>query len=192
MKKRIKLHGILMFISLVAIGAFPKIFFRSQKAGKLDFIIQILGIGFILLGQLLRVSARGYKAEHSGQGVFLLRAGPYSLVRNPMYLGILFIGAGIILILFKWWVAAVFLLFFLIGYMRLIFKEEKKLSEAFGREYQDYCRTTPRLFPNPAALFIRNIGEIFPLRWAWFKKEIISIVLVLGFVIAGYLIKWFS
>jgi len=191
-KKRIKIHGILIFISSLAIMAFPKLFFRSGKDYRFGFLIPILGFAFILSGQLLRVSSRGYKAEHSEEGNFLLRDGPYSLVRNPMYLGILLIGTGVILILFKWWVAAVFLSFFLICYLRLILKEEKKLSQAFGREYQDYCQDTPRLFPHLAALFTRNIIKFFPLRLAWFKKEFIPIALVLAFVIVGYLIRWFS
>jgi hydrogenase maturation factor HypF (carbamoyltransferase family) len=78
----------------------------------LDDTMEIFGIALILLGQIFRVSGRGYKAEQSQQGQVLIEGGPYILVRNPMYLGILLIGLGIVLMLFNWWVICFFIIFF--------------------------------------------------------------------------------
>ena len=89
MKKRLKINGFIMFIAVLLILIFPAIFFRKPGSYLYDSIMEIIGIVLILLGQFLRVSARGYKSEHSNNSRSLIQGGPYALVRNPMYLGIL-------------------------------------------------------------------------------------------------------
>ncbi len=182
MKKRIQLHGFLIFVALALLALFPFKFLRLTH-GKFDDLAEIIGIGMILSGQLLRVSSRGYKSEHSRQGGALITDGPYSLVRNPMYLGIVLIGLGIVLTLFNWWVALIFAVFFIAVYARLIITEEKKLLDCFGEEYQGYQEKTPRLFPRLSTLLRRDIREYLPLRSAWIKKEIVSIVILLSAVV---------
>jgi protein-S-isoprenylcysteine O-methyltransferase Ste14 len=182
MKKRIQLHGFLIFAVLTLLAFFPFKFLRVTH-GKIDDLAEIVGIGAILSGQLLRVSSRGYKSEHSRQGGALITDGPYSLVRNPMYLGIILIGLGIVLTLFNWWVALIFAVFFIAVYARLIITEEKKLLECFGKEYQGYQERTPRLFPRLSTLLRKDIKEHLPLRFAWIKKEIVSIIILLSVVV---------
>ncbi|HTY45237.1 MAG TPA: isoprenylcysteine carboxylmethyltransferase family protein [Patescibacteria group bacterium] len=181
MKKRIQLHGFLIIVALLSVALFPFTFLRLSH-GKIDECFEAIGIGLILTGQLLRVSSRGYKSERSRQGGALIVDGPYSLVRNPMYLGIVLIGLGIVLALFNWWVALVFAVFFVAVYVRLIIAEEKKLLDCFGEEYLRYQKKTPRLFPRHVALLGKEIKKYLPLRIAWIKKEIVSIVLLLSVV----------
>jgi len=183
MKKRLKINGIIIFIVMLLIVLFPTIFFRKELVGPLDEAMEVLGITFILLGQIIRVSARGYKSEHSQLGQALIQGGPYAFVRNPMYLGILLIGLGIVLIFFKWWVVAAFLLVFIIRYLLLIFKEEKKLSALFSVEYKEYQQAVPRILPSLKALFYRDIGEYLPLKWSWLKKEIGTLLAILFIVL---------
>jgi len=179
MKKRLGINGVIIVLALALILIFPTLFFRSSNGIYYDEIAEIFGIAFILLGQLLRTSARGYKAEHSRQGESLIISGPYSLARNPMYLGILLIGLGIVLVLFQWWVAGVFLLIFILRYVLLIFKEEKKLLKIFPEEYTAYQLQVPRLWPLPADLLERDIAQYLPLRISWLKREIGTIIAVL-------------
>jgi protein-S-isoprenylcysteine O-methyltransferase Ste14 len=179
MKKRLEINGLIIVFALVLIVIFPSLFFRSGRIVYYDEVAEVFGVAFILLGQLLRVSARGYKAEHSLQGESLIQGGPYSLVRNPMYLGILLIGLGIMLMLFKWWVAGVFLAVFILRYVLLIFKEENKLLSLFPKEYPRYKRRVPRLLPSPVALLQRDAREYLPLKLSWLKKEIGTILAVL-------------
>jgi hypothetical protein len=96
-----------------------------------------------------------------------------------MYLGILLIGLGVVLVLFKWWVVSIFLLVFITRYLLLIFKEEKKLLALFPGEFQEYQKRVPRLIPSFSSLAARDIGEYLPLRLAWVKKEIGSVLIVL-------------
>lgn len=183
MKKRLKINGIIIFIATVILVAFSSQIFRHDKPGGADIYNEIFGIAFILLGQIMRVSARGYKAENSQNGLSLIKDGPYSLVRNPMYLGILMIGLGVVFMLFNWWAITIFLIVFAVRYILLIFKEEKKLLSVFGKEYKDYCAKIPRILPSPYALFYRDIREYLPLKLKWVKKEIGPILTLLSFVL---------
>lgn len=179
MKRRLKINGFIIFVVVVLIVVFPSVFCRHEYPHSWDEFSEISGIALILLGQILRASSRGYKAEYSQNGRSLIQDGPYALVRNPMYLGILLIGLGIVLILFNWWVVAIFLCVFIVRYLLLIFKEEKKLVVMFPEGYQDYCKRVPRILPSIATLLQKDISEYLPLKLPWLKKEIGSILVVL-------------
>ena len=179
MKKRLKINGFIMFIVIILIVLFPKAFFRKVDVYLSDGAAEVFGVAFILLGQMFRASARGYKSEHSQEGRILIQEGPYALVRNPMYLGILLIGLGIVLVLFEWWAVFIFLLVFTIRYISLIFKEEKNLMILFPQAYPDYCKKVPRILPSLAILSQKDISEYLPLKLSWVKKEIGSILAVL-------------
>jgi protein-S-isoprenylcysteine O-methyltransferase Ste14 len=182
MKKRLKINGIIITLACFSIAFFPTFFLRVERggvSGLIDLTAEIFGVALILLGQILRVSARGYKAEHSQEGLTLIQDGPYSLVRNPMYLGILLIGLGIMLMLFEWWVACLFLFFFAIRYLLLILKEEKTLSSRFSADYRVYCQKVPRILPFLPAIFKMDISACLPLKLRWLKKEIGPILTVL-------------
>jgi len=183
MKKRLKINGIIIFLALILLVLFPAVFLRIGKETLWDEVAEIFGIAFILLGQIFRASSRGYKSENSGNGHSLIQSGPYALVRNPMYLGILLIGLGIVLALFNWWVAVVFLCIFIWRYLFLTFKEEKKLLAMFPQDYRDYRQRVPRLLPWPAAVLQKDVAEYLPLKLPWLKKEIGSILAVLLFVL---------
>ncbi len=184
MKKRLKINGLIMFFAGVIIAVFPAMFFRKVNTGLCNEAVEVFGLAFILLGQLFRVSGRGYKSENSGEGKALITNGPYSLVRNPMYLGILLIGLGVVLMLFKLWVVLVFLVIFIIRYLLLIFKEEKKLAVLFPEDYQAYCkRVTHRIRPSINDLLEREVSEYLPVKKSWIKKEIGSISAVLFFTL---------
>jgi protein-S-isoprenylcysteine O-methyltransferase Ste14 len=179
MKKRLKINGFIMVLVIALITLFPKAFFRKVDVYLSDGAAEVFGIAFILLGQIFRASARGYKSENSQEGRILIQGGPYALVRNPMYLGILLIGLGIVLVLFEWWGVFIFLLVFAIRYISLIFKEEKHLEVLFPRIYPDYCKKVPRILPSLGMLSNKNISAYLPLKLSWVKKEIGSILTVL-------------
>lgn len=170
-------------MGIILIGVFPALFFRKEGRALSDQIWEAAGLGLILLGQLIRTSARGYKSEKSGQGNTLVTGGPYSLVRNPMYLGIFLIGIGVILIFFDWRATILFLLIFIARYFQLIFKEEKKLLSVFGKQYQEYTRQVPRIIPSPKMLCRLDISTYFPLKYRWLKREISTMAALLVVVL---------
>lgn len=179
MKKRIRTNAIIIALSFIVIVALPRVFFREKAPGNIEAIRGAGGLLLILLGQFLRVSARGYKSEFSQNSHALITGGPYQLVRNPMYLGIFFIGLGVVIMLFQWWVAALFIVIFSIRYITLIFAEEEKLRKMFPGSYEAYCSRVPRLFPRLYTLCKIKPAAYLPLKPAWFKKEISAIAALL-------------
>ncbi len=175
MKKRLKINGIIMVCAAIIVAFFPRVFFRNNASGTIQEYIEILGFSLILLGQIIRVSARGYKAEHSRESQALIQGGPYQVVRNPMYLGILLIGLGVVLAVFKLWVAIIFLAVFVMRYILLICKEEEKLLAAFPDAYREYRRRIPCILPKLSSIIDLDISEYLPIKLSWFKKEIGSI-----------------
>lgn len=179
MKKRLKINGAIMACSALVIIIFPKLFLRVDSGGTGEEILEALFFGLIMLGQIIRVSARGYKAEHSQDSQALIQGGPYQVVRNPMYLGIFLIGLGVARAIFKWWAVTFFIVVFIIRYVVLIYKEEKKLLAIFPQEYPQYCRKVPRLFPALSTIIKLDIVEYLPIKISWFKKEIGSMITLL-------------
>jgi len=74
----------------------------------------------------------------------LVTDGVYRYTRNPMYLGMVMILAGLAITLgtmTPWVVVFVFASFI---YFRFIRIEERQLLRGFGPAYRQYCRATPR------------------------------------------------
>jgi len=184
LKRRIQLNGIVICLAVLVAGFFYRSIIRHDSS-VIDSAKEVLGICCILAGQVLRVSARGYKAEKSRNGNSLVTSGPYAMVRNPMYLGIILIGFGVVLTVLKGWVFLLFLCGFLLRYLYLFPKEEKILMDSFGKEYADYVSGVPRIFPNPHLLIRNTIAQYVPIRLSWFRREMpsISVILVVVFTI---------
>ena len=76
----------------------------------------------------------------------LVKIGPYTRIRNPMYAGLLlFFGAGLISN-FNWQGLVAFVSLGLI-FLFKITDEEKFLTERFGEDYTEYVSTTYRIIP---------------------------------------------
>ncbi|HLW37202.1 MAG TPA: isoprenylcysteine carboxylmethyltransferase family protein [Candidatus Eremiobacteraceae bacterium] len=118
----------------------------------------IIGIVVAAAGEMLRIWAVGYSGVTTRANVVtapqLVTAGPYSRMRNPLYVGNAIIALGF------WtafsgrvplWVAAAMLLcvIVLIGgvYGVIVPLEERYLEQQFGGEYRRYRGQVPRIVP---------------------------------------------
>ena len=81
------------------------------------------------------------------EGHELIQQGPFSFVRNPIYLAMfgLLLQAGIVISEWQAIVPAVIL--FLIGTWIRIREEEKVLRQEFGTQFDDYARRVPAFIP---------------------------------------------
>jgi len=74
----------------------------------------------------------------------LVTGGVYRFTRNPMYLGMVMILAGLAITLGSatpWLIVFVFASFIDLRFIRI---EERQLFRGFGPAYRQYCRATPR------------------------------------------------
>ena len=81
------------------------------------------------------------------EGHELVTTGPYSVVRNPIYLGMFGMLLATGLVFSRWWNFLGAILFFLIGNKIRIRAEEKLLRETFGPQFDDYAGRVPAFFP---------------------------------------------
>ena len=171
MKERIKTDSAILS-SVIILTAFVFGFYKWYPSSPLvDNLLNFLGMLTLLKGTYIRMGARGYKKKYSGKGTELVMDGPYSFVRNPMYLGTLLMGSGFILILWPWWSLPIFVGLFYLRFNRQMVKEEAHLGKSFGKDYQAYMKRTPRLFPDLGKLRKMKLNQVFPWELAWTTKE---------------------
>jgi protein-S-isoprenylcysteine O-methyltransferase Ste14 len=110
-----------------------------------------LGTLIVALGALIRSWAGSYlrssivfdRALHGEQ---LVADGPFRYVRNPLYLGNLFLAVGLGFLASRLGFFVISVGMFLFGY-RLILREETTLLQSQGESYRRYLSAVPRLLP---------------------------------------------
>ena len=110
------------------------------------------GLLIVATGELIRmwgVAIAGSETRTTGPvgGTYLITTGPFSYVRNPLYVGniLMYFGAGVMAntpIL-----ALIALIFFFWQYSLIVSLEEEYLRKTFTNEFIEYCRAVPRFFP---------------------------------------------
>ena len=137
----------------------------------------IPGVLLALAGQALRFYTLGQVQDGTSGQDDVLEAkqlntrGPYAHVRNPLYVGNLFICAGLMLVAGNAIAAAVGLAFFFGEYFFIIRAEEEFLTAQFSETYRAYQRDVPRWLPR---LTPAQQGKLRAGRFDWrraLKKE---------------------
>jgi len=77
----------------------------------------------------------------------LISAGPYALIRHPMYTSFLLMALGQAFLLANWFVGLAGLVGFAILFFLRVDKEEQMMLEFFGPQYRDYMNRTKRIIP---------------------------------------------
>jgi protein-S-isoprenylcysteine O-methyltransferase Ste14 len=103
-----------------------------------------LGIRMLAAGQS---SDSAMRAANFYRSETLNTQGIYSVVRHPRYLGDYFIGLGVVLIPFVWWLPVAYSLLFYAQYRRRMAVEDSQLRHKFGARYTQWEAVTPALMP---------------------------------------------
>ena len=119
-----------------------------------------LGVAYLIFAQptvplliagsivaLVGLGIRAYAAGHLVKDKTLATGGPYAYTRNPLYLGSLLLGIGLVLAGAQWALGVVFVVFFLVVYGPVMRREARNLRERFGQEYEDYAAAVPLFLP---------------------------------------------
>ena len=116
---------------------------KPHNPTNIDNIASLAGMTFIVVG----LWARSWAAGTLHKLTRLTTHGPYSIVRNPLYLGsfLMMVGFGTLIDdrLSIWIALGPFLALFALQ----IRDEERQLADRFGDQWYEYARTTPRFLP---------------------------------------------
>ena len=114
----------------------------------------LIGFCVVLVGEFIRlwgVAIAGSETRTTGPvgGTFLITQGPFSYVRNPLYVGnmLMYFGIGVMSFALFPLLPFVALLYFLFQYSFIVSLEEEHLIKKFGNDYAIYCASVPRFFP---------------------------------------------
>jgi len=145
------------------------------------------GIAVTLAGEAVRIWASGYIRKNTR----LAMDGPYAHTRNPLYLGNLLIGLGVVIAAGNAWMAAVFALYYALCYGATIRCESEVLARLFGDEFERYRAEVPAFFPRLWAT--RGGGDRFDRRLIWRNREyraIAAVVIVYCLLALRSLLRW--
>ncbi len=116
------------------------------------------GIFVCFVGASLRYWASGFLRKDTRPAV----GGPYSWVRNPLYLGTYLMAVGAAMAISQWALLLVISVVFAMIYHFIILEEEVKLEKIFGKPYVTYCQLVPRFFPRPWPAATETLLEVNP------------------------------
>ena len=105
----------------------------------IGYVLLILGL--ILWGAAVIQLMMGFSKGN------LVTTGAYGVVRNPIYSSVTFFILPAVALLTLTWVYFVVSIFLYIGVMVFIGTEEKQLTKAFGKVYENYLAKVDRLVP---------------------------------------------
>ena len=101
----------------------------------------LLPLGLILWGAaVIQLMAGFFQGK-------LVTTGAYGVVRNPIYSSVTFFVLPAVALLTFTWVYLVASIFLYAGVTIFIGREEKQLTKAFGKAYEDYTTRVDRLIP---------------------------------------------
>jgi protein-S-isoprenylcysteine O-methyltransferase Ste14 len=179
-------------------------FFKYRSYTPLPFIIPLLlyarpsittlivGAILVAIGEAFRfwgVSYAGSETRTTDRvgATYLVTQGPFAYVRNPLYVGNIFMYFGISVMghsLFPF-LQIISLVYFTMQYYYIILEEEKHLKEKFKEKYTDYFNHVNRFIPSlkpfdekkQSALKV-NIKAAYESEKRTFQAVFISIIMI--------------
>ena len=111
-----------------------------------SLLFSYIGFSLVVLGGFGRIWAslylEGFKTRK------LIKEGPYSMVRNPLYFFSLMLFLGMCFAIKSIAVSFALLVVFVLFHIPTILNEEKVLLSTHDESYKAYYESTPRLLPN--------------------------------------------
>jgi protein-S-isoprenylcysteine O-methyltransferase Ste14 len=117
----------------------------------------IFGAFLMTVGEILRLAALSFAGPSIRNKEIitmeLVSNGPFAYLRNPVYLGNMFLFTGASILSGAWlpYLLYLVIIFFSIHYALCIRYEEDQLRNVFGRPYESYLSSVPRFFPRLSA-----------------------------------------
>jgi protein-S-isoprenylcysteine O-methyltransferase Ste14 len=163
--------------------------FASAAADSAWFWVSL---GVASAGALVRVITSGFaalgtsgRAKVAAEASELNTTGPYSLVRNPLYVGRILNFTGLAMLSGSWVFGAIIFLLAVLIYERISIYEEEYLREKFGAAHAEWARDVPALLP-------RLSGWVKPKYAFWWKRMIWREQNKLFLLVTAVALTWFA
>jgi protein-S-isoprenylcysteine O-methyltransferase Ste14 len=117
---------------------------------RAPFFWIVPGVGLIVAGLVLGLAAvmavyrAGSTIRYDRPATALVVRGPYRYTRNPIYLGLALVSAGVAVTANAVWPLLSLPIVLTLVRRRVIEREERHLEQTFGREYRRYRDRVPR------------------------------------------------
>jgi len=170
-----RLRGYL--ISLPIIFAFISNSFETEN----DWLNWPIGISIFLFGLFLRIWAQQHLHYRLKVKKILTTSGPFTFVRNPIYLGNIFICLGLVVTSELLWLIPITFIYSFGTYSLVVRYEEGHLKEKYGEPYRKYLSEVPRWFPKIG--YFRALGMKNEYLRASMIAEIHCLLLVIPFIL---------
>ncbi len=160
------LVGGLLLAPAIALVVFSKP--QIVQGSWLSLSADLLGWIAFFTGSLMRFWSTLYiggRKRHT-----LIDDGPYSVCRNPLYLGSFLLALSVGLFLKSFVFAVGLAAMVLIYVMTTVPAEEKDLREILGAAYEDYCRRVPRFWPRFALFHTEALVEV-KMHFVWVEVK---------------------
>jgi protein-S-isoprenylcysteine O-methyltransferase Ste14 len=139
------------------------------EGGRVDSTLHFASMLLLATGVMGRLWCTlfisGFKTKH------LITSGPYSVVRNPLYVFSLLGGLGLALGTGMFSMALLVAVLFALYYPTVIVLEEQKLRAIHGAAFDDYCQRVPSLVPR---LSLYQEPENYEMRPRFFRKAMLD------------------
>ena len=148
-----------------------------------------IGVPLVVAGELVRLWAVHHigvisrtRSDRLGP---LIDTGPFSLVRNPLYLGNILLWLGFALSARLLWVVPIIVLLLALEYQAIVMWEERLLESRVGAPYLAYVKRVPRWLPLLRAPVPAPTRTAFSWRDTFYSERGTLIAIAVG-----YLLLW--
>lgn len=134
----------IVFAFCIALIFLSKPWVHSETSEHM--VVDLIGFFLVLVCVFGRVYTTAFLGGH--KNVRLINYGPFSIVRNPLYVFSMIGVLGVSIFTQRPWIMLIGPVGVTVIYYYLVKREEGFLLSAFGDEYAEYCRKVPRFIPN--------------------------------------------
>ena len=161
--------------------------FLVPGSGDIKLTPWLLGAAFVFAGEALRLWAVHHigvisrtRSDRLGP---LISTGPFSLVRNPLYLGNIALWVGFTVCARLVWLAPLIIVVVGLEYHAIVRWEEELLAARFGDSYRAYAARVPRWVPTRVGVAHAPSRAACSWRETFFSERGTLIAICVGFAL---------
>jgi protein-S-isoprenylcysteine O-methyltransferase Ste14 len=158
-----------------------------------EIILKVVSASLVMAGLALRAWGAGCAGRHTRTSTIeaekLVTGGPYAFTRNPIYVGSMILGLGMVGMIGDWRLLPLLVVTFAALYFVIIPAEEEFLAKNHPLEYEVYRKNVPRILPRliPWSAAQPNSFDWQPALGEW--RMIVLLVAILAFLYGASLFR---